>query len=136
MFISVTRIEHLKSAFRREPTGGLCKRGATRRAPMVPCLEHLEERRVQSGYSRQCPSCETILFFEEGSGDKNAQKTLREAMIDMQLANIVFHAVDMSRFMTTLTAPTPTPRPETRPAPLAGAGSLPSFPVCSSGERH
>jgi hypothetical protein len=36
-------------------------------------------RRVQSGYSRQCPSCETILFFEEGSIDKNVQRTLREA---------------------------------------------------------
>ena len=36
-------------------------------------------RRVQSGYSRQCPSCETILFFEESSIDKNVQRTLREA---------------------------------------------------------
>jgi len=36
-------------------------------------------RRVQSGYSRQCPNCETILFFEESSIDKNVQKTLREA---------------------------------------------------------
>jgi len=36
-------------------------------------------RRVQSGYSRQCPSCETILFFEESAIDKNVQRTLREA---------------------------------------------------------
>ena len=36
-------------------------------------------RRVQSGYSRQCPSCETILFFEESSIDRNVQRTLREA---------------------------------------------------------
>ncbi|MGH6711010.1 MAG: hypothetical protein ACREEK_18810 [Bradyrhizobium sp.] len=36
-------------------------------------------RRVQSGYSRQCISCETMLFFEEGSPDKNIQRTLREA---------------------------------------------------------
>ena len=36
-------------------------------------------RRVQSGYSRQCMSCETILFFEESSIDKNVQRTLREA---------------------------------------------------------
>ena len=36
-------------------------------------------RRVQSGYSRQCVSCETILFFEDGSIDKNVQRTLREA---------------------------------------------------------
>ena len=36
-------------------------------------------RRVQSGYSRQCPSCETILFFEESAIDKNVQRTLQEA---------------------------------------------------------
>ena len=36
-------------------------------------------RRVQSGYSRQCMSCETILFFEDSSIDKNVQRTLREA---------------------------------------------------------
>ncbi|MGH6751811.1 MAG: hypothetical protein ACREDP_06550, partial [Bradyrhizobium sp.] len=35
--------------------------------------------RIQSGYSRQCISCETMLFFEEGSPDKNIQRTLREA---------------------------------------------------------
>jgi len=36
-------------------------------------------RRMQSGYSRQCMSCETMLFFEESSIDKNVQRTLREA---------------------------------------------------------
>jgi hypothetical protein len=36
-------------------------------------------RRVQNGYSRQCISCETMLFFDEGSADKNVQRTLREA---------------------------------------------------------
>ena len=36
-------------------------------------------RRVQSGYSRQFVSCETIMFFEESSIDKNVQRTLREA---------------------------------------------------------
>jgi len=36
-------------------------------------------RRVQSGYSRQCMSCETMLFFDESSIDKNVQRTLREA---------------------------------------------------------
>jgi hypothetical protein len=36
-------------------------------------------RKLQSGYSRQCPSCETILFFEDGSIDKSVQRTLREA---------------------------------------------------------
>jgi len=36
-------------------------------------------RRVQNGFSRQCISCETMLFFDEGSADKNVQRTLREA---------------------------------------------------------
>jgi hypothetical protein len=36
-------------------------------------------RRLQSGYSRQCVSCETMLFFDEDSNDKNIRRTLREA---------------------------------------------------------
>ena len=36
-------------------------------------------RRLQSGYSRQCISCETMLFFDDASADKNIQRTLREA---------------------------------------------------------
>jgi DNA-directed RNA polymerase subunit RPC12/RpoP len=36
-------------------------------------------RRVQAGYSRQCPSCEVLIFFEESSADKNVQRALLEA---------------------------------------------------------
>ena len=36
-------------------------------------------RRVQPGYSRQCPNCEVIIFFEESSSDKNVQTTLLAA---------------------------------------------------------
>jgi predicted nucleic acid-binding Zn-ribbon protein len=36
-------------------------------------------RRIQSGYSRQCPNCEVILFFEDASFDKNVQTALKEA---------------------------------------------------------
>ena len=36
-------------------------------------------RRLQNGYSRQCISCETMLFFDEDSNDKNVRRTLREA---------------------------------------------------------
>ncbi|MBA2402354.1 MAG: hypothetical protein H0V72_27410, partial [Bradyrhizobium sp.] len=36
-------------------------------------------RRIQSGYSRQCISCETMLFFDDDSNDKNVKRTLREA---------------------------------------------------------
>ena len=35
--------------------------------------------RLQSGFSRQCPSCEVVLFFEEGSNDPNIQPALAEA---------------------------------------------------------
>ena len=36
-------------------------------------------RRIQSGYSRQCISCETMLFFDSDSNDKNVKRTMREA---------------------------------------------------------
>jgi hypothetical protein len=36
-------------------------------------------RRLQSGYSRQCPNCDTVIFFEEGSVDKNVQRALQQA---------------------------------------------------------
>src|SRR3989440_11775096 len=36
-------------------------------------------RRVLSGYSRQCPSCECMVFFEEGSPSKDIHNALREA---------------------------------------------------------
>ena len=36
-------------------------------------------RRVLSGYSRQCPSCECMLFFEDGSPNKGVHDVLREA---------------------------------------------------------
>ena len=36
-------------------------------------------RRVRSGYSRQCPACECMLFFEDGSPNKDVHEALREA---------------------------------------------------------
>lgn len=36
-------------------------------------------RKVQTGYSRQCPSCEGVIFFEEGSSDPHVQKALIDA---------------------------------------------------------
>lgn len=35
--------------------------------------------RVRGGYARQCPSCECMLFFEEGTPNKDVQLALREA---------------------------------------------------------
>ena len=36
-------------------------------------------RRVRSGYARQCPSCERMVFFEDGSPNKDIHNALREA---------------------------------------------------------
>ena len=36
-------------------------------------------RRLQSGYSRECPHCETVIFFEEGSPHSSIRDALREA---------------------------------------------------------
>lgn len=37
--------------------------------------------RVQSGYSRQCPGCEVVLFFEETSNDRNIKRALVDARV-------------------------------------------------------
>ena len=36
-------------------------------------------RRVKDGYSRQCPACECMVFFIEGSPNKDVQEALRDA---------------------------------------------------------
>ena len=36
-------------------------------------------KRLQNGYSRQCPSCEIVLFFDEDSHDANIKRAMRMA---------------------------------------------------------
>jgi hypothetical protein len=36
-------------------------------------------RRVRDGYSRQCPTCECMVFFLDGSPNNDIQDALREA---------------------------------------------------------
>ncbi|UGY14652.1 Zn-ribbon domain-containing protein [Bradyrhizobium septentrionale] len=36
-------------------------------------------RRLQNGYTRQCPSCEIVLFFDEDSADSNIKRAMRLA---------------------------------------------------------
>jgi DNA-directed RNA polymerase subunit RPC12/RpoP len=45
------------------------------------CRSNFRERarRLQPGYSKQCPNCEVIIFFEESSSDKNVQEALLAA---------------------------------------------------------
>ena len=47
--------------------------------------------------------------------DIGSESRSREALIGLQLANVMFYGVDMSRFITTLTAPAPVPRPDNLP---------------------
>jgi predicted nucleic acid-binding Zn-ribbon protein len=36
-------------------------------------------RRLQNGFSRQCPCCEVILFFDEDSHDANIKRAMKTA---------------------------------------------------------
>ncbi len=36
-------------------------------------------KRLQNGYSRQCPACEVVLFFDEDSSDQHVRRTMRTA---------------------------------------------------------
>jgi hypothetical protein len=36
-------------------------------------------RRLQNGYSRQCPTCEVVLFFDEDSNDQTIRRAMRSA---------------------------------------------------------
>jgi len=56
-----------------------------------------------------------IMLLIGETRDLGSESRAREALYDLQIANVSFYAVDMSRFMTTLLAPTPVPRPDTLP---------------------
>lgn len=36
-------------------------------------------RRLQNGYSRQCPTCEIVLFFDEDSQDQAVRRVMKNA---------------------------------------------------------
>jgi len=56
-----------------------------------------------------------IMMLIGETRDLGSEGKAREALIGLSTANIVFYPVDMSRFMTTLTAPNKPPRPDTLP---------------------
>jgi VWFA-related protein len=66
-----------------------------------------------------------IILLVGETRDNSSETRLRSALMDIQVSNIIFYSVDMSRFITTLTAPPSPGRQENRPAPLAGAATLP-----------
>lgn len=59
-----------------------------------------------------------ILLLIGETRDMGSEGRAREALIDMQLANVEFYSVDMSRFVSTLTAKPQDPRPNTNPPAL------------------
>ena len=36
-------------------------------------------RRLQSGYTRQCPTCEVVLFFDDDSPDQATRRAMKNA---------------------------------------------------------
>jgi VWFA-related protein len=56
-----------------------------------------------------------IMLLIGETRDLSSESRSKEVLQALQLQNILFYAVDMSRFMTTLTAPTPVPRPDNLP---------------------
>ena len=56
-----------------------------------------------------------IMLLIGETRDLGSEGRAREALIDLQTANIVFYPIDMSRFITTLTAPVKPARPDTLP---------------------
>ncbi len=65
-----------------------------------------------------------IILLVGETRDVSSETRLRSALMDIQVSNIIFYAVDMARFITTLTAPPKPGRPDNRP-PAMSAGSLP-----------
>jgi predicted nucleic acid-binding Zn-ribbon protein len=60
-------------------------------------------KRMQSGYSRQCPCCEVVLFFEEDSSDTNMKRAMRNArrlrreLRELEAANMTASSAGASR---------------------------------------
>lgn len=77
------------------------------------------------------PNRRRILLLVGETRDVSSESRARETLIGLQLANIVFYSADMSRFVSTLTAPqTESSRPDQQPAasrPLPGG--VPSTPT-------
>ena len=59
-----------------------------------------------------------ILLIGE-TRDMGSETRSKEVLMGLQLNNVMFYSVDMSRFMTTLTAPPPVPRPNNLPPAMA-----------------
>jgi VWFA-related protein len=71
-----------------------------------------------------------ILVLIGETRDLGSESRSREALLGLQFANVLFYGVDMSRFMTTLTAPPPVPRPDNQlPAMHPLPSGVPATPT-------
>src|ERR1051326_496009 len=66
------------------------------------------------------PDRRRLIMLIGETRDISSTARARETLINLQLSNIVFYGVDMSRFITTLTAPPPVPRPNNNPPAIRG----------------
>jgi VWFA-related protein len=70
-----------------------------------------------------------ILMIGE-TRDYGSEARARDTLIEMQFANIMYYAVDMSRLMATLSAPAPYPRPDnTLPTSHPMPAGIPATPT-------
>src|SRR5947209_8519815 len=76
------------------------------------------------------PDRRRIILLIGETRDLGSETRLREALLDLQFANILFYSVDMPRLVTTLTAPPPVGRPDNLPPAMhplpAGVASTPT----------
>src|SRR5580704_9688142 len=71
-----------------------------------------------------------ILMVIGETRDLGSESRAREALIGLQLNNIIFYSVDMSRFLTTLTAPPDPGRPDNLPPAMHSMpGLTPATPT-------
>jgi hypothetical protein len=64
------------------------------------CSFRERARRLQNGYSRQCPTCEVVVFFDEHSPDtniKHAMRTARRVRKELREAEAEFRPRMLSR---------------------------------------
>jgi VWFA-related protein len=71
-----------------------------------------------------------IIMLVGETRDLGSETRLREALLDLQFANVLFYGVDMPRFVTTLSAPPPVGRSDNLPPAMhplpAGVASTPT----------
>ena len=71
-----------------------------------------------------------IMLLIGETRDLASEGRAREALIDLQLSNIVFYAADVSRLLSTLSAPPIQPRPDNRqPASIPLPSNTPATPT-------